>query len=107
MVSFDLLLTPAPMAPQDLFRITGTDGEITLGARVKLYDADHRGGTVVREDEPQGYLLSYAGQFGDFARAVLDGKPLEAGPEVAVGELRTALAMERSAESLRWEKVWD
>ncbi len=106
-VSFDLLLTPAPMAPQDMFRITGSEGEITLGARVKLYDADHRRGTVVREDEPQGYMLSYAAQFADFARAVLDGKPLEAGPEVAVGELRTALAMERSAETLRWEKVWD
>ena len=106
-VSFDLLLTPAPMAPQDMFRITGSEGEITLGARVKLYDADHRRGTVVREDEPQGYMLSYAAQFADFARAVLDGKPLEAGPEVAVGELRTALAIERSAETLRWEKVWD
>ena len=27
-------------------------------------------------------------------------------PEVAVGELRTALAMERSAETRRWEKVF-
>jgi predicted dehydrogenase len=57
-------------------------------------------------DTPQGYMLSYEGQFRDFARAVLEGTPLAAGPEVAVGELRTALAMARSAETRRWEKVF-
>ncbi len=74
--------------------------------RVVLYDAEHPQGVKVREDEPQGYLLSYAGQFRDFASAALRGTPLAAGPEQALGELRTALAMERSAESRRWEKVW-
>jgi len=43
----------------------------------------------------------------DFAQAVLEGTPLAAGPEESLGELRTALAMYRSAESHKWEKVWD
>ena len=42
----------------------------------------------------------------DFERAVLDGAPLAAGPEQALGELRAALAIYRSAASRRWEKVW-
>ena len=51
-------------------------------------------------------MRSYAGQLRDFAHAALEGRPLEAGPEVSLGELRTALAMYRSAETGRWEKVW-
>jgi predicted dehydrogenase len=105
--TFDLLLTRAALAPQDMFRITGSEGEITVGLGVTLYDAAHRRGVRIREDEPQGYLESYPGQFADFARAVLRDEPLEAGPEVSLGELRTALAMARSARSRRWERVWD
>jgi len=104
--SFDLMLTAAPIGRQDMFRISGTKGEILIGMRVVLYDAEHPQGIRVREDEPQGYLLSYAGQFRDFARGALHGTPLAAGPEESLGELRTALAMERSAASGRWEKVW-
>ena len=51
-------------------------------------------------------MLSYPGQFRNFARASLYGEPLAAGPEESLGELRVALAMERSAASGRWEKVW-
>ncbi len=36
----------------------------------------------------------------------LDRKPLEAGPEQSLGELRTALAIYRSAVSGKWESVW-
>jgi UDP-N-acetyl-2-amino-2-deoxyglucuronate dehydrogenase len=104
-VSFDLLLTDAPVGPQEIFRITGTAGEILIGMNVRLVNAEHRKPVPVQPDRPQGYMLSYEGQFRDFARAVLDGVPLAAGPEFAVGELRTALAMERSALSRRWEKV--
>jgi predicted dehydrogenase len=104
--SFSLLLTEAPTAPQDLFRLTGTRGELTIGQGVKLFDAANRGGTRQRPELPQGYLLSYEGQFRDFARAVSTGAALAAGPEVSLGELRTALAMERSAATRRWEKVW-
>ena len=56
--------------------------------------------------EPGGYLQSYAGEMADFEAAVLDGKRLAAGPEAALGELRAALAMARSAETRSWEKVW-
>jgi predicted dehydrogenase len=104
---FDLLLTGAPAAPQDLFRLTGSQGEITIGLGVRLFDAANRRGVVVRPEVPQGYMLSYAGQLRDFARAVGTGAPLAAGPEVSLGELRTALAMARSARTQRWEKVWE
>ena len=105
--SFDLMLTDAPIGRQDMFRLSGTAGEILIGLGVTLYDAEHRQGIRVKEEVPQGYLRSYTGQFRDFARAIREGAPLAAGPEVAVGELRTALAMERSAASRRWEKVWE
>jgi UDP-N-acetyl-2-amino-2-deoxyglucuronate dehydrogenase len=104
-VSFDLLLTDAPVGPQDIFRITGTAGEILIGMKVRLVDAQNREPVVVQPDTPQGYMLSYEGQFRDFASAVLDGTPLAADPAFAVGELRTALAMARSAHTRRWEKV--
>jgi predicted dehydrogenase len=104
--SFDALLSQAALAPEVLFRITGTTGEITIegSGRVMVYDAEHRKGRP--EGEPRGYMHSYAGELADFARAVLKGDPLDAGPEESLGELRTALAMYRSAETGRWEKVW-
>jgi predicted dehydrogenase len=57
--------------------------------------------------EVGGYVRSYPGEFADFAAAVLDGRPLAAGPEQSLGELRVALALYRSAETKRWEKVWE
>lgn len=105
--AFDLLLTTGAIAPQDIFRITGSEGEITIGAGVTLYDAAHRRGRKLREDVPQGYMVSYQRQIADFANAVLHGEPLAAAAEDSLGELRTALAMERSARTRRWEKVWD
>ena len=105
--SFDLLLTTGTVAPQDIFRITGTEGEITIAAGVTLYDAENRRGRKLREDVPQGYMVSYQGQIADFASAVLDGTAPAATAEFSLGELRTALAMERSAQTRRWEKVWD
>jgi predicted dehydrogenase len=112
--SFSLLVAEGALAPQDTFRITGTRGELTIAAGVKLFDAEHPRGTSIQPDLPEamanvpaGYMASYAGEFVDFARAIRDGKPLDAGPEVAVGELRIAQAMERSARTKRWEKVWD
>jgi len=53
-----------------------------------------------------GKVDSYGAELRDFSLAVLEGKPLDAAPEYFLGELRTALAMYRSAESRRWEKVW-
>ena len=106
-VSYNLMLTEAPTARQDVFRITGTRGEIVIGlVDVTLYNAENVSGVRVGADVPQGYFLSYEGQFRDFAGAVLRGTPLAATAEYALGELRTALAMERSARTKRWEKVW-
>jgi predicted dehydrogenase len=103
---FDALLTEGGIAPDSLFRITGRKGEITIDGigRVKLYDGSDPKGQVM--GEPGGYMKSYAGEMADFERAVLDGKPLDAEPESSLGELRSALAMVRSGESGRWEKVW-
>jgi predicted dehydrogenase len=112
--NFCLLISEGTLAPQDTFRITGSKGEIAIGAGVRLFDgSDPRGKSVKPDlppalpDVPAGYMASYAGEFLDFARAIREGKPLDAGPEVAVGELRIALAMERSAQTKRWERVWD
>ncbi len=105
--SFDLLLTKGAIAPQEIFRITGTEGEIVIGAGVKLYNEENRRGLKLAEDIPQGYMVSYVGQMRDFANAILHDQPLAAEAEYSLGELRTALAMERSAETRRWEKVWD
>lgn len=103
--SFDALLTDAPLGPQLFFRIIGSRGEITIDAigQLVVYDKANRGGRAV--GEPQGYFKSYGGEFADFTAAVLRGTPLAAGPDEALGELRAALAMYRSAETRRWEKV--
>jgi predicted dehydrogenase len=105
--TFDALLTAAPLGPEVLFRVTGSKGEITIdmAGRVTLYDARQRKGRQVGETE--GYLNSYRGEFLDFAAAVLEGKALAAEAAYSIGELRAALAMYRSAESGRWEKVWE
>ena len=105
--SFDLLLTAGAIAPQEIFRITGREGEITIGAGGTLCDAANRRGLKLGEDRPQGYMASYEGQIADFAHAIASGEPLAASAEFSLGEVRTALAMARSAETKRWEKVWD
>jgi predicted dehydrogenase len=102
---FDALLTSGALAPDPLFRVTGTKGEVVVEGigRVKVYDGSEPRGTVLGQGN---YLQSYEGELRDFASAILDGTPLAAGPEVALGELRAALAMYRSHESKRWEPVW-
>lgn len=103
---FDALLAPGPLGPEPLFRITGTKGELTIEGigRVKLYDGTEPRGTVVGNGN---YLQSYAGELADFAAVVIDGVTPAAGPEQSLGELRAALAMYRSAETDRWESVWE
>jgi predicted dehydrogenase len=105
--SLDGLLKSPPFVPEPMFRLTGQKGEITIErpGRVVLWTAEDPGGRQVGEEG--GYGKSYPGQFADFEAAVLDGRPLAAGPEAAVGELRTALALYRSVATGRWEPVWD
>jgi len=106
-VSYGLMVTDAPMGRQDIFRVTGTKGEILVGMmEVILVNGENPGGTRIGDEGSIGYFASYEGQFRDFASAALRGTKPVASAEFAVGELRTALAMERSAETKRWEKVW-
>jgi UDP-N-acetyl-2-amino-2-deoxyglucuronate dehydrogenase len=103
---FDAMLTTGAIANQPLFTVTGTKGECTVEGSgwVKLHDGSDWKGTKV--GDRGGYLLSYEGELRNFAAAVLDGRPLAATAEYALGELRLALAMYRSAETKQWEKVW-
>jgi hypothetical protein len=51
-------------------------------------------------------MQSYERQMAQFEAAVLDGTGSGVRAEYALGELRGALAMYRSARSGRWESVW-
>jgi len=104
--SFDVVLPPGPTAPVAPFQLTGTKGEIVVEhGRVRLFDEAHPSG-MVAADGAGNYFTSYESQIADFEGAVLDGTPPAARAEYAVGELRGALAMYRSAQSGRWEAVW-
>lgn len=104
--SFDVLLTTGAVAPQPLFSVTGTSGELTVEAAgwVTRFDGAEWKGTKV--GVRGGYLASYEGEWLDFAAAVLDGTPPAVPASYALGELRCALAMYRSAETKQWEPVW-
>jgi UDP-N-acetyl-2-amino-2-deoxyglucuronate dehydrogenase len=104
--AFDAMLAPGPLGPDPLFRITGTKAELVIEGigRVKLYDGTEPRGTVVGQGN---YLQSYEGELADFAAVVLDGSAPAATAEHSLGELRAALAMYRSAETNRWEPVWE
>lgn len=104
--ALDGIMKDGPFVPGPLFHLTGTRGEITIerSGCVVLWSGEHLDGQQV--GEIGGYMRSYRGEFADFAAAVLDGKPPAAGAEAALGELRVALALYRSAETRRWEKVW-
>jgi predicted dehydrogenase len=104
--AFDAMLTTGAIANQPLFTVTGTKGECTVEGSgwVKLHDGSDWKGTKVGEQG--GYLQSYEGELHDFVRAVQRGTQPAASAEYAMGELRLALAMYRSAETKQWEKVW-
>lgn len=107
--SFDALLSPAPVAPTEDFRITGTEGELVIEhgreGRLLLYNVHSSDGETIMQTFP-GKVDSYGAELHDFSLAVLDGKRLEAAPEFSLGEMRTALAMYRSSRTKRWESVW-
>ena len=105
--TFEALYSDAVLGPGELWRVSGTEGEIAIGGAdgaVRLYDAAHPDGE--RLLEPAGYAASFGPELADFAQAILDGTPPQAGPEESLGELRTALAIYRSAASGAWEDVW-
>lgn len=107
--TFTAFLNGGVMAPTEDFRITGTQGEIVLengrqGA-LKLFNSDYPEGQTLMDSFP-GKVDSYGFELHDFSLAVLQGKTPAAPAEYSLGELRTALAIYRSVESRRWEKVW-
>jgi predicted dehydrogenase len=55
----------------------------------------------------QGYAKSFGPELADFSHVLLDGAEPAAGPEDSLGELRTALALYRAAQSGCWESVWE
>lgn len=108
-VGFDALHAGAFMGPGDEFRITGSQGELVLekgrDGRLLRYTPDHPDGEVLLRNKQVGRDASFGYELDDFSRAILWGTTLAAGPEYALGELRTALAIYRSAESQQWEAV--
>lgn len=107
--TFKAVLTSGRIGPCADFRITGSDGEIILErgreGRLMVYNQKHPSGHAVMSSY-EGKADSYGAELKDFSEAVLDGSELAAAPEFAMGELRTAMAMYRSEETRRWEKVW-
>lgn len=107
--SFDAMMLDTVLGPEPWWRITGQKGEILIdggfAGGLRLYDAADRQGRQVMP--PAGYARSFGPELDDFARAVLDGGEPAATAAHSLGELRTALALYRSAASGRWEKVWD
>lgn len=110
--TFDTLCAGAVLGPSDEFRLTGTLGEIIsergYPGRLLLFDKQHPAGKVLKDNmwDGDGRLASFGYELADFAQAVRSGTPLAATPEYSLGELRTALAIYRSAASRQWEKVW-
>ena len=106
---FDAMMVDTVFAPEPWWRITGTQGEIIIDGGfeggIRLFNQENREGKLLME--PQGYSKSFGPELVNFSEAILDDKVLQASPEQSLGELRTALAIYRSAESHLWEKVWD
>jgi len=106
---FDALYAGAVMGPGEEFRITGTAGELLIEkgnqGRLLLFNQANPTGEVILT-KGDGRDASFGYELADFTSAVLTGTALTAGPDYSLGELRTALAIYRSAESHQWEKVW-
>jgi UDP-N-acetyl-2-amino-2-deoxyglucuronate dehydrogenase len=106
--SFRALRAGAVNAPSEDFRVTGTKGILVIEkgreGRVMRYSKEYPEGIeVLSADEKKASAFGL--ELADFAQSVLAGTPLKAGPEESLGELRTALAMYRSAQNHQWEKV--
>ncbi|MEM7533613.1 MAG: Gfo/Idh/MocA family oxidoreductase [Chloroflexota bacterium] len=106
--TFDTMMVESTLAPHPWWRITGTKGEIIIEdgfeGRLMLFNAENCEGLAVGRQA--GYAKSFGPELKDFSDVVLDRIPPAAGPEHSLGELRTALAIYRSAESGQWEPVW-
>jgi UDP-N-acetyl-2-amino-2-deoxyglucuronate dehydrogenase len=106
--AYSAIITYAVDGVGEEFSIIGTDGTIVIEhgreERCLLYNREAPEG---RDVLPEGKRRrdAFGLELADFARAVLEGTPLEATAEDSLGELRTVLAMYRSAKSRQWESV--
>lgn len=107
---FDALYGGMFIGPKEEFRVTGTLGELVIqewgAGNLVLFDQAHPDGEVIMSTHQGHGTDSFGYELHDFSRAVLEGKPLAASPEYSLGDLRTALAIYRSAASKQWEQVW-
>jgi predicted dehydrogenase len=107
---FDALFAGEFIGTGEEFRITGSKGELIiergLHGRLLHFTPDQPDGVVLLDNKWEGRHASFGYELADFTSAVLNGTALAAPPEYSLGELRTALAIYRSAASGRWEKVW-
>ena len=101
---FEGILTEKTVFSKDYpFRITGTLGEIVVGPEgngVYIFDQEHPEGVQVLNEH--GYINSFYHQFHDFYSCVSAGKIPDASAEYALGEMKVALAMERSNIEGTW-----
>jgi predicted dehydrogenase len=106
--SYGAIINDAVDGVGEEFSIIGTDGTIVIEqgneGRCLLYNRDApKGRNILPEGKRQD--AAYGLELADFTKAVLEGSDPAAGPEESLGELRTVLAMYRSAKSRQWEKV--
>jgi predicted dehydrogenase len=115
------MLATAPMAHDmcPYFRITGTKGELVIGGDglakdkpgaggLRLYDETHPSGTdLLPKDRVGGFFLGFAGLWSEVYRICIEQDYEKAHETVvrAADDVRTVLAMYRSAESGRWEST--
>lgn len=101
---FEGILTEKTVFSKDYpFRITGTLGEIVVGPEgngVYIFDQKYSDGVQVLNKH--GYINSFYHQFHDFYSCVSTGKIPDASAEYALGEMKVALAMERSNIEGTW-----
>lgn len=106
---FDALFAGECIGTGEEFRLTGTKGELIiergLHGRLLYFSKDQPDGQVLLDNKWAGRHAAFGYELADFTSAVLHGTALAAPPEYSLGELRTALAIYRSAASGRWEKV--
>lgn len=115
------MLSTAPMAHDmcPYFRVTGTNGELVIGGDglakekpgaggLRLYDESNPSGTdMLPKDREGGFFLGFAGLWSEVYRICSerdDGKAHETVVR-ASDDVRTVLAMYKSAKSGNWEST--